>query len=214
MSWQIKFALDFIAKNYQTITAHHVGNDVVRMSVSNRPDVLALISGAKVIDAKTAELLVNGAPDIDFLCSYRNECVWHGGAIRYLTDRSIGWGNFSTLTSAALKGNANDASHKVFSYAEKILRQTKSIVKKIEREYDRVFKVTVKSGRTFRIALVAEYEPTADVVRTMWDDFDVVDVMWNINPNGKPTIDAIQAGQELGCQVLKWDDLKELMARA
>ncbi|WP_320188506.1 hypothetical protein RMS29_005830 [Agrobacterium rosae] len=214
MNWQVKYALQFLEKNFETLAAKHVGDDLINISAPNQPDVLALISGAKAIDPAVVEVLVQQAPAIDFICGYRNECVWHGKAIKYLTERNIGWGNFATLTSAAAQGTANTASHKVYSYAEKILRQTKSVVKKIEREYDRVFTVAVKSGRKLRIALIAEYEPTADVVRTLWDDFDAVDVMWNINPNGKPTKDAIDAGNELGCRVLKWDDLKELMARA
>lgn len=214
MNWQVKYALQFLEENFKMLAAEHVGEDLIKISVPNKPDVLALISGARAIDPKMVEMLVQRAPAIDFLCGYRKECVWHGKAIKYLTERNIGWGNFATLTSAAVQGTANTASHKVYSYAEKILRQTKSVVKKVEREYDRVFIVTVKSGRTLRIGLIAEYEPTADVVRTLWDDFDAVDVMWNINPNGKPTKDAIEAGDELGCRVLKWDDLKEYMARA
>ncbi|MBU1316431.1 MAG: hypothetical protein KJ947_04185 [Alphaproteobacteria bacterium] len=214
MNWQVKYALQFLKENFETFAAEHVSDDLIRITAPNKPDVLALILGVRAIDAKMVEPLVHGAPGIDFLCGYRNECVWNGDAIRFLADQNIGWGNFATLTSAAAQGTANTASHKVYSYAEKILRQTKSVVKKIEREYDRVFTVTVKSGRTLRIGLMAEYEPTADVVRTLWDDFNAVDVMWNINPNGKPTKDAIDAGNELGCRVLKWDDLKEYMARA
>lgn len=214
MNWQVSYALKFLKENFESLAAEHVGGDVIKISAPNKPDVLALVSGARAIDAKMVELLLHATPEIDFLCGYRNECVWDGKAIKYLTDRNIGWGNFATLTSAAAQGSANTASHKVYSYAEKILRQTKSVVKKMEREYDRVFIVTVKSGRKIRIGLIAEYEPTADVVRTMWDYFDAVDIMWNINPNGKPTWDAIDAGNELGCRVLKWDDLKEYMSKA
>ena len=56
-----------------------------------------------------------------------------------------------------------------------------------------------------------EYEPTADVIRTFWDQFGPIDIAWNINPNGDPTHQAIQAGQDLGCQVVKWEELKRLM---
>ncbi|UIK01573.1 hypothetical protein LZK82_31050 (plasmid) [Rhizobium leguminosarum] len=213
MNWQVRYALKNLRAESKRMTAEHVGGDVINIKVPNQPDVTALISGARHIDGKTAELYVEATPDMDFLCGYRAECVWHGDAISYLKERNIGWGNFGTLTSAAADGKASIASHKVFAYAEKILRQTKSIVKNIDREYDRVFRVKVKSGRTLRIGLIWEYEPTADVVRTFWDNFDAVDVLWNINPNGDPTWDAIDVGKELGCQVLKWDDLKEYMAK-
>jgi hypothetical protein len=53
-----------------------------------------------------------------------------------------------------------------------------------------------------------EYEPTADAIRTFWDRFGPIDIAWNINPNGNPTQNAIEAGADLGCEVMKWDELK------
>jgi hypothetical protein len=62
--------------------------------------------------------------------------------------------------------------------------------------------------------MLADYEPTADAVRTLWEQFGPVDIAWNINPNGNPSAEAIDAGNELGCKVMKWDELKEYMGRA
>ncbi|MCG3823579.1 hypothetical protein I3263_03430 [Photobacterium damselae] len=59
--------------------------------------------------------------------------------------------------------------------------------------------------------MIMEYEPTADAIRTFWDEFGPIDVAWNINPNGSPTQKAIAAGNDLGCEVLKWEELKQLM---
>ncbi|NTG00794.1 hypothetical protein G6L33_11150 [Agrobacterium rhizogenes] len=214
MNWQVKYALDLFQKRYADMTAESLSGDVIKLTVQSQPDVIAAVSGAKEIDAKTAEHYVKETPYIDFLCGYRKECVWHGTAIKYLEDREIGWGSPGTLGSAAQKGEAKEASHKDFAFAYRLLKQTASIVKGIEREYDRLYDVTVKSGRTLRVGLIQEYEPTADAVRSFWEKFDAVDVFWNINPNGNPTKDAIQAAKELGCQVLKWDDLREYLAKA
>ncbi|EDE2548595.1 hypothetical protein GBG34_22200 [Salmonella enterica] len=61
--------------------------------------------------------------------------------------------------------------------------------------------------------MLLEYEPTADAVRSFWERFGPVDVMWNINPNGEPTNNALEAGRELGCGVMKWSELKGLILR-
>lgn len=61
--------------------------------------------------------------------------------------------------------------------------------------------------------MILEYEPTADAVRSLWEQFGAVDIAWNINPNGWPTPNAIAAGQELGCKVLKWEDLKPILKK-
>ncbi len=62
--------------------------------------------------------------------------------------------------------------------------------------------------------MLADYEPTADAVRTLWGNFGPVEIVWNINPNGNPTPEAIGAGRELGCEVMKWDELKERLRTA
>ncbi|TPI21145.1 hypothetical protein FJW10_10135 [Mesorhizobium sp. B4-1-1] len=62
--------------------------------------------------------------------------------------------------------------------------------------------------------MIADYEPTADAVRTLWEQFGPIDIVWNINPNGSPSPEAIAAGQELGCEVMKWDELREYLRTA
>ncbi len=144
------------------------------------------------------------------MCGYRTNCIWEGGAIVYLEKNHIGWGNFGTLLSAAIEGNANTAVHKVFKFSDRIIRQF-FFVKEIERQYDRVYKITLKNGKRFRMAMLADYEPTADGIRTLWDQFGSVDIIWNINPNGNPTSSALEASKELGCKVMKWEEFREYM---
>ncbi|PCF92548.1 hypothetical protein CPA46_04380 [Sphingopyxis terrae subsp. ummariensis] len=62
--------------------------------------------------------------------------------------------------------------------------------------------------------MIAEYEPTADEVRSLWARFGPVDIVWNINPNGTPQPAAAAAGRELGCEVMKWDELKDRLSKA
>ena len=84
----------------------------------------------------------------------------------------------------------------------------------VDREYNRVHRVTLRSGAQFRIGMIADYEPTADEVRTLWEQFGAVDIMWNINPNGALPPEACEAGKELGCEVMKWDELKDRLSKA
>jgi hypothetical protein len=214
VNWQVKSALEYIKERFDSMGAEFLDGDAIRLTVQNQPDVVAVISGAKSIDRKLAEHHLEQTPNMDFLCGYRKECVWHGAAIKLLEERDIGWGSLGTLTSVAPGGKANGASHKDFAFAHRLIKQTTSVVKGFHREYDRLYDVTAKSGRSLRVGLILEYEPTADAVRSFWEKFGAVDVFWNINPNGKPTKDAIQAARDFECQVLKWDDLKEYLSKA
>ncbi|WP_395369514.1 hypothetical protein [Komagataeibacter diospyri] len=150
---------------------------------------------------------------MDFLCGYRKTCVWPGDTIEYLQGAGIGWGSAGTLTSAVLDGEANTASHKTYFFSDRLLRQY-GRVQKLIREYDRIYRITLKTGTMLRIGMIADYEPNANAVRSLWDEFGPVDIVWNINPNGSPSPEAIDAGVELGCEVVKWEELKERLRTA
>lgn len=207
MKWQVKYALEYLNKDNGRHKAEYVQNDVIKITTTEQPDVLAAISNIYTISKDIAEQYVQENPDIDFLCGYRKQCVWEGGAISYLQENKIGWGNFGTLCSAALSGDANFAEHKVFAFATRLIHQY-GIVDKVEREYDRIFQVTLKNGHAIRVGLIPDYEPTADNVRSLWERFGSVDIAWNINPNGEPCANALTAGEELGCKVLKTEGMR------
>lgn len=212
MNWQVKYALANIAEQPELV-GEYVEGELIRIVTRDQPDVLASISAADEIDAAVAASYGKKYPEMDFLCGYRMTCVWHGDAIKYLEEAGIGWGNFGTLQSAALRGDAKNASHKTYKFSDRLLRQY-GRVQEVIREYDRVYLVTLRSGTNLRIGMIADYEPTADAVRSLWDYFGPVDIAWNINPNGNPSPEAIAAGHELGCEVIKWEELKERLNTA
>jgi hypothetical protein len=212
VNWQVKYALANIAEQSQ-LTAEHVDGELIRIVTADQPDVLAAISAAHEICVAAAASYQEKYPEMDFLCGYRSACVWHGDAIEYLEGAGVGWGSSGTLTSAALDGDASTASHKTYRFSDRLLRQY-GRVRDVVREFDRIHRVTLKSGTSLRIGMLADYEPTVDAIRTLWDQYGPVDIVWNINPNGSPSPEAIDAGHELGCEVMKWDELKERLRTA
>lgn len=210
MSWQINYAIELLTKSISSLAAQHVGGDAIRVSMPGRPDTIAVVSADYTITQALATQYHQNIPEMEFLCGYRKECVWEGGAISYLEANAIGWGSAGTLGSAVNSGNLRGATHKDYFFAYRLISQIKSI-EHLDREFDRVLKATMKNGRTIRIGMIMAYEPTADAVRTMWDRFGPIDVAWNINPNGSPTASAIDAARALGCRVMKWDELGPLL---
>lgn len=186
MTWQVNYALEILGRDKSVISMEREGNAAIKIAVKNQPHVVAVISDAELIDATSASHYHATYPNMDFLCGMRKTCVWDGGAIEYVERNSIGWGSIGTLGSALPKGNVKSSSHKEFAFSDRLLRQQGN-VKAVEREFDRVHTVTVKSGRKIRIGMIREYEPTSDHVRSLWDQFGPVDVAWNINPNGRIT---------------------------
>lgn len=210
MNWQVAYALENLSKTHRTASVRHLCDDAIRITMPDRADVVAVISAAQTINEQLVRKYHVNFPDINFICGYRKVCVWEGAAIKYLEINTIGWGSAGTLDSAIHKDNVNTASHKDYFFSYRLIKQIRSITN-LDREFDRVFKMTLVSGRTLRVGMIMEYEPTADAIRTFWDRFGPIDIAWNINPNGHPTRNAIEAALDLGCEVMKWDELKVLL---
>lgn len=210
MNWQVDYALKNIMEHHGGTSAQHLRGDAIKITVHNRPEVIAVISAAYTINIELAMRYQADFPDMDFLCGYRKECVWEGGAISFLESKLIGWGSAGTLGSAIHTGDVKTAAHKDYFFSYRLIRQIRSITELV-REFDRVFKMTLASGRTLRVGMIMEYEPTADAIRTFWDRFGPIDIAWNINPNGYPTQNAIEAGRNLGCEVITWEVLRTLL---
>ena len=212
MSWQVNYALENIRKNHGAASAQQISDDAIKIVMPNGPEAIAVISAAPLISTEVATQYHSNYPVIDFLCGYRKECAWEGGAIKYLESRRIGWGSAGTLGSAIQSGNINIAAHKDYFFSYRLISQIKSITN-LNREFDRVFTMTPPNGHSVRVGMIMEYEPTADAIRTFWDRFGPINIAWNINPNGHPTPNAIEAGRSLGCEVVKWEELREILRR-
>ncbi len=210
MSWQINYAIKSIQHYHGESSTHHLRGDAISITLPQQPPAVAVISAAYTIDAELAMACHEEFPEMEFLCGYRKECVWTGDAIGYVESKSIGWGSAGTLNSAIGKQSLKTASHKDYFFSYRLIRQMKSI-KSLERQFDRIFIMTLASGKSYRVGMIMEYEPTADAIRTFWDRFGPIDIAWNINPSGNPTPNAIEAGRNLGCKVIKWEDLKSLL---
>lgn len=212
MSWQVNYALENIRKNHGAESAQQISEDAIKITMPNRPEAIAVISAEQLINAEIATQYHSDYPAMDFLCGYRKECAWEGGAIEYVESKGIGWGNAGTLGSAIHTGDIKTAAHKEYFFSYRLIRQIRS-VSNLNREFDRVFTMTLANGRSVRVGMITEYEPTADAIRTFWDRFGPINIAWNINPNGNPTPDAIDAGRSLGCEVVKWEQLREILQR-
>ena len=208
MMWQIKFALEYLHKNTSLNSAEHIRDDAIKIELHDGSEVIAIISASYKITRDLVAQYRADFPDMNFLCGYRKECIWEGGAITYAQENQIGWGNAGSLSDAVDSGDFINAEHKLYFFSYRLIRQMGSITQ-LSREYDRVFTMSLRSGKGYRIGMIMEYEPTADAIRTFWDQFGPIDIAWNINPNGKPTQQAINAGIELGCKVVKWEELKQ-----
>lgn len=209
MSWQTNYAIENIRKSHDSVSVGHLRGDAITLTMPDGSSAIAVISADHVITAEAARRYHADYPEMDFLCGYRKACAWEGGAIEYLESNNVGWGSAGTLGSA-IPDQINTASHKTYFFAYRLINQLRSVTI-LRRDFDRVFTMRLANGRTVRVGMIHEYEPTADTIRTFWNRFGPIEIAWNINPNGSPTSNAIEAGHSLGCEVVKWEELREII---
>lgn len=147
---------------------------------------------------------------VDFVCNLPRECVWIGDAIDLVRSQGKAWGGVSDLYSAAARERAaRDFVRAEFQFIERIFAQHSNVAY-VERLYDRVYRLQRRGMAEVDVALVNEYDLTADHVRTAVDRYGpVTDILAN-NPNCRFTPEAVEASRQLGVKMMM---LKNFMGR-
>lgn len=89
MNWQINYALENIRKSHGADSAQQISDDAIKITMPNRPEAIAVISAEHLITTEIAAQYHSNYPAMDFLCGYRKECAWEGGAIKYLESKGV-----------------------------------------------------------------------------------------------------------------------------
>lgn len=205
----LKFVEGIVGKHNDVTEVELIEPNSLIISTKDHPPANVLVIFEKRISAAKIGKLLEEHPERDFLCNIPTDCVWEGDALNLIAEIGIGWGGIRDLMAAIADGDTNGAQPKEYRFAERILSQHKNI-NHLERLYDRAFLAERSSGSELRIVILSEYELTADHVRTAWDTYGPLDIIYKTNPNGKPTKSAYDAAKALGIEVL---DTKEIMKR-
>jgi hypothetical protein len=78
MSWQVNYALKYISEIPGVRTAQHLRDEAILITMPNKPEAIAVISAATLIEIDIVRQYYLEYPEMDFLCGYRKECVWEG----------------------------------------------------------------------------------------------------------------------------------------
>jgi len=164
------------------------------LQINEKPAVLSLILHEKRITRAIVEKYLN--EDHEFVMNIPKAGVWDGTAIEYCQTLGLGWGGMGDLVVAA-RDEQLSLQPKEYRWATDMLRKHGNTLS-VNRLMDRLFEVERANGPTLRVALVKTYDLTADEVRTAYDDYGPFSVLFDNNPNGRPTVEALEAAASLG----------------
>lgn len=170
------------------------------------PPIAATFLTTPHISGDAVRQALEDGTETDFVCSVPKDAIWHGAAIAHVESVGLGWGGYGTLLSAIVSdGTARGFEKKEYQFAMRGLRQH-SKVQSVEREFDRLVKVTTARG-SHSIVFLEEYELTAERVRHAHEIYGSFNLVLRTNPNGEATQNAHDVAGELGARILQHGEL-------
>jgi len=186
------------------VTAVDVLSDqVLRVSRDQHAPFAAGIVSATRVDEDVITPVIESDLDVEIVANVPKESYWTGGALRLARERSIATGAYGDLLRAIRVPDVRAYQPKETEFIERGLRQHDRI-SSYERVYDRVYRINRNGLPSLTVAMLNEYELTADHLRTARDRYGNFSVAVITDPNGGATSSAQEAAQILGIEILKW----------
>jgi len=180
-----------------------LSDQVLRVSRSKYDPFVAGIVSAKCVEADTVRTLVKSEPGVEIIANVPKESYWTGGALRLAHDNNIATGAYGDLLRVIDLQDVRAFQPKETEFVERGLRQHDRI-SSFERVHDRLYRISRNGLPDLTVAMLNEYEVTADHLRTARDRYGQFSVAVITNPNGQATSSAEEAAQTMGVEILKW----------
>lgn len=167
--------------------------------------VISAILNENRVDRRAIEAVFAHNGKVQFVANVPRDSVWMGDAIAHVRAKNLGWGGFGDLMSAINLESVEGFQKEEYSFVERGIRQHDRVAH-YERIFDRVFLCFRKGLPEIKVALVCEYELTAEHVRAAREKYGEFSVIVKTNPNGNITGTAQQVGKGLGVDILTWGE--------
>jgi hypothetical protein len=176
---------------------------VLRVSRNKCAPYVAGIVSTPSVKADTIRPLVESELGVEIIANVPKESFWTGEALRLAQDNNIATGAYGDLLRVIDVQNVRVFQPKEMQYIERGLRQHDRI-SSFERVHDRLYRISRNSLPDLTVAMLNEYELTADHLRTARDRYGQFSVAVITTPNGRNTNAAEGAAQTMGVEILNW----------
>lgn len=180
-----------------------ISDQVLRVSRSKYDPFIAGIVSVACVEAGTVRTLVKSELGVEIIANVPKESYWTGGALRLAHDNNIATGGYNDLFRVIDLQDVRDFRPRETEFIERGLRQHDRI-SSFERVHDRLYRISRNGLPDLKVAMLIEYELTADHLRTARDRYGQFSVAVITNPNGGATSSAEEAAQNMGVEILRW----------
>lgn len=187
-------------------------DQVLRVSRRKYEPFVAGIVSAACVEADTVRALVKSELGVEIIANVPKESYWTGGALNLAHANNIATGAYGDLLRVIDLRDVRAFQSNETEFVERGLRQHNRI-SGFKREHDRLYRVSRNGLPDLIVAMLHEYELTADHLRTARDRYGRFSVAVITDPNGRATSAAQAAAQTMGVEILKWGPFLGLLSK-
>ena len=201
LDWTVKK----LEEHDEVVSVEPEGELLINVHRKKHPPFCSAILNEKLVDKRVIEFVLGYNGKVQFVTNVPKDSIWVGDAILIAQARNLGWGRLADLMSAINSESVEGYQNKEYIFVERCLNQHNR-VECYERIFDRVYLLTRLGLPNIKVALVYEYELTAEHVRAARKRYGEFSVIVKTNPNGNITGKAEEVGKGLGISILTWGE--------
>jgi hypothetical protein len=180
-----------------------LSDQVLRVSRDKHAPYVAGIVSVKCVKVEDIMPIVESELGVEIIANVPNESYWTGEAIMLAQVHSIATGGYGDLLRVIDDEDVRAFQQKETIFIERGLRQHDRI-SSFDREYDRLYRIRRYGLSDLKVAMLNEYELTADHLRIARERYGQFSVAVITNPNGSSTSSAQEVAQTMGVEILNW----------
>jgi hypothetical protein len=180
-----------------------LSEQVLRVSRDKYAPYVAGIVSVKCVKVDDIMPLVESELGVEIIANVPKESYWTGEAIMLAQVHSIATGGYGDLLRVIDDEDVRAFQQKETVFIERGLRQHDRI-SSFDREYDRLYRIRRNGLSDLKVAMLNEYELTADHLRIARERYGQFSVAVITNPNGSSTSSAQEVAQTMGVEILNW----------
>ena len=192
-----------LRKAEHVTTVEVLSDQVLRVSRDKYAPYVAGIVSIKCVKVDVIKPIVECKLGVEIIANVPKESYWTGGALKLAHDNNIATGSYGDLLRVIGVQDVRAFRPKDTEFIERGLRQHNRIAS-FDRIHDRLYLVRRNGLPDLTVAMLNEYELTADHLRTACDRYGQFSVAVVTNPNGSSTSSAEEAAQSVGVEIHSW----------
>ena len=197
------WVLERLREHDRIVSLRPIAEQLIEIERKKYESFNAAIIGEKIVHSEAIQNIVSTSVGLEFIVNLPKQGIWTGDAIIAVEVYDIGWGGLGDLMSAINLEEVRGFQKKEYDFVERGLEQHDK-VQRFHRMFDRVYEIVRCSHSPVVVALVNEYDLTAEHVRNAREKYGIFSIIVKTNPNGRITEIAHQVAKSLGIEIFGW----------